>query len=193
MPSTPNPIVGPMGVVWTAVQQSLHNQKQAVKGLAAQAQQGAVYDQYGNIVSLTGSNLQQAVSIGATWIETAVSPSVPGGLTAAVFVSTGSNSGSIGIQNGTAGTIVPQGLATGTITLTKGSTAATIVITLSGTFATDQMIGAYVLNTVTGVTTQAITPGTYIDALSGTSITLSEPALETGTALYCAAAIFALS
>jgi hypothetical protein len=155
-----------MGPVWTPVTQALHNHKQAVKGLAGQAQQGNLYDQFTNCVEVAGSNLAQQVVIGASFGV--------GGVTVAT-----------GLANGTAGRASAQNVCTGTITLNKGSYNATLDGSPSGTFAAGMVIGA-----VDADGNGVISPGTTITAASGSAVTLSEYPLETGTALYCAACNF---
>lgn len=162
LPSTPPPIVGNLGPVWTPVFQSLQIGKQKAGHLAAAKQQGAVFDQWFNTVELSGSNLDQVVTIGAAFLQ--------GGVEVAT-----------GVANGTAGRIVQANLAIGTLTVTKNSTAATLVGTASGTFASGQQIGA-----ITAADVDVLTPGTTFTR-SGSSITLSLIALASGTALYCAA------
>lgn len=168
MPNTPSPIDGPLGPFWTAITQATAATKAKTAGLAAQAQQGGIYDRYLNTIELAASNLAQAVTIGASHGNAGVS------------VLTGQ-------PNGTAGRVTQQNLATGSIDLGTGSTAATVTTT-SGTFAAGMVIGAV---TATGAT--ALTPGTTITAVSGSTLTLSQAPAIAGSGLYCAAANFVLA
>lgn len=175
MPGSPKPVIDPrFGPAWTPPIQALQAQKQQALGLNAGATQGNIPDQWGNITQLSGSNLNQTVTIGA-------SHGVAG-----VQVGTG-------IPSGTSGLAVQSGPAITTITLTKGSTAATVGTVIGAALSPGQVIGAAdVSDPSSGTPTPAITPGTTIDAISGTSVTLSEPAAESGVGLYCAAAKFLL-
>lgn len=171
MPSTPDPIIDPLlGVVWTPIKQGMQRQKRQAASLAAAAQQQNYFDQYYNCVTVAGSNLNQVVTIGASHGH--------GG----VEVWTG-------IANGTAGSAVQQSLAIGTLTVTKGSTAATLVSTTSGTFSGGgNVIGAI---DASGNNVLSTMPGTTY-TISGSSVTLSQKALESGTALFCAQCVFSI-
>lgn len=168
MPNYPLPISGPLGPVWTPIFQAAHAQKQKAANLAAAQQQGATYDQWMNTIQVRGSNLNQVVTIGAQHLN--------GG----VEVWTG-------LSNGTAGTAVQTALAIGTLTVTKNSTAATLVSTASGTFTG----GGNVIGVVDASGNNVLTPGTTY-TISGTAVTLSQVALESGTALYAAQCVFSL-
>ncbi len=173
MPATPQPASGPLGPVWTPILQSAQMQKQKSANLAAAQQQGNLFDQYMNCVEVAGSNLNQIVVIGAYTFD-------PAEANGGVLVWTG-------IANGTAGRAVQTGLATGTLTVTKNSTAATLTATTSGTFSgSSHPIGA-----VDAVGNDVLTPGTTY-TISGTAVTLSKVALESGTSLYCASAVFSI-
>ena len=171
MPQLPQQIDGPQGPVWTAVGQSLANQKSKAAALASQAQQMGVQDRWGNMVLLEASNLQQVVTIGASFQQ------------AGVQVSTG-------LANGQAGSAWQANLATGTITLAEGSTSATLDSTASGVFAVGMTIGAVVTDATTGVTTSLLTPLTTITAVSGGTLTLSKAAAGSGSGVYAAACNF---
>jgi hypothetical protein len=173
MPNTPSPIDGPLGPFWTPVLQSTQASKAKAAGLAAQAQQGATYDRYLNVTSLSGSNLNQVVQIGGVSGD------------AGVFVGTG-------FASGTSGIATPSNVAAGRITCSANSNEVTLDSTASGTFAVGQQIGAYILN-ASGTTTDAILPGSVIASISGSTLTLTPPApaswavVLTGSGLYCAA------
>jgi hypothetical protein len=169
MPSSPQPIVGNLGPVWTPMLQAAMNQKQKAANLAAGKQQGGVWDQYQNCVELSGSNLDQIVTIGA-------GPLTGGG----VQVSTG-------LANGTAGRCTRQNQVVASVHLTAGSTTATIS-SPSGTFAAGMVIGA-----ATASGAEAITPGTTISSVSGSTVTLSQAAIASGSGLLCAAANFVMA
>lgn len=170
MPSTPQPIIGNMGIVWTPVVQALQTGKQKAANLAASAQQTNFFDAYYNCTTVCGTNLNQVVTIAATHMQ--------GG----VEVWTG-------IANGVSGMAVQTALAIGTLTVTKGSTAATLTSTASGTFSGGgNVIGAIDASDNDVLSTM---PGTTY-TISGTSVTLSQPALESGTSLYCAQAVFSI-
>lgn len=171
MPGTPKPIVDPrFGAFQTTMIQAAQRQQGQAAALAAGATQGNLVDQYGNTTQVSGTNLNQTVTIGA-------SSGQPG-----VLVGTG-------VPNGTTGTATQGALATGTITVTQGSTSATLASTISGLFAAAQVIGADTIpDPTTSVLTSAIVPGTTF-TISGTSITLSQAAAESGT-VFCAACTF---
>jgi hypothetical protein len=171
MPSTPSPIVGNMGVVWTPVVQALQTGKQKAANLAASQQQNCVFDRWMNCVEVSGSNLDQVVTIGA------------GHLNGGVEVGTG-------LASGTAGTAVQANLATGTLTVTKLSTAATLESTTAGTFAEGQVIGVI---DASDTDLLGVSPATTILEISGSSVTLSQPALDSGSGLYCAACNWTVS
>lgn len=176
MPGYPLPVGsnGPFSPHWNAVLQAIAAAQRATAELTAGATQGNLLDRWGNTVEVGGTNLSQIVIVGAAYRQ-------PG-----VQVST--------LLSG-AGRAKQVNLATGTITLTAGSTSATLVSTTSGTFGgagTNPIIGAVAVKDPTsGVTTPAIKPGTTYTISSGT-VTLSQPAAESGTALYCAAVNFVL-
>lgn len=169
MPSTPSPIINPaLGKTGTPLVQIMRSHGQQLRSQAAQAQQGNVFDAYYNCVQVSGSNLNQVVTIAAAFHQ--------GG----VEVSTG-------IANGTAGTAIQTALAIGTLTVTKGSTSATLTHTASGTFSgSGHVIGAIDANG-----NDVLTPGTTY-TISGTAVTLSQDALESGTSLYCASCVFSI-
>ena len=192
MPNTPSPFeVARQGRVGTPIVQAIRGHRQQISAQAAQAQQSGVYDQWMNTVSLSGSNLNQVVTIGALWkcagvevgtlLGTASAP-VAGiakqqNLVTATYTYAGANQ----VFEVTAG-----------ISTTRGSIAATLDSSLASAWAgtTGYTIGALDVTDLTAP--PAITPGTYIHAISGTSVTLSQAAAETGTGLYCAACEFVL-
>jgi hypothetical protein len=177
MPGVPDPVgIGPGGIppFWNAVLGAIKGQQQATNGLAGGAPAGWVPDQWGNVTELSGANLNQVVTIGA------------GHLQAGVLVSTG-------IPSGTAGHAVFSGPAITTITLTQGSISATVGTVTGAALAQGQVIGAALAtDPTTGTPTSAITPGTTIASVSGSSVTLSQGAAESGTSLYCAAGQYIL-
>jgi hypothetical protein len=175
MAGIPKPVVDPrFGPAWTPMLQAAQAAKQQTMALNSGAPQGNLLDQWGNTIQVQGSNLAQTVTIGA-------SHGVGG-----VLVSTG-------IPTGTSGLVVQSGPAITTITLTAGSTAATVGTVTGAGLAVGQVIGAAdVSDPSSGTPTPAIQPGTTIAAVSGTSVTLSQDAVEAGTSLYCAAARFVL-
>lgn len=168
MPSTPRPIVGILGPTWTPVHQSMQDSKRTLANLAAQAQQGSLYDRWMNTIEVSGSNLNQIVTIAAAWKQ--------GGVEVAT-----------GIADGTAGRAVQTALAIGNLTVTAGSTSATLTHTASGTFTG----GGNVIGAIDASGNNALTPGTTY-TISGTAVTLSKPALESGTALYAAQCVFSI-
>lgn len=175
MPGTPKPVgaSGGLPVVWNAVTQKFQSLDSRVTALEG-AHTPGVFDKWGNAVEVTGSNLNQIVTIGASHTV------------AGVKVATG-------IADGTAGRAVLSGPATTTITLTRGSTSATVGTVTGASLAVGQVIGAANVNDPsTGTATPAITPGTTITAVSGSSVTLSQGAAESGTNLYCAAGRYIL-
>lgn len=169
MPSTPNPIINPQfGPAWTPILQAAQAVKRSAANLAAANQQGSVFDQWFNCVQVGGSNLDQVVTIGAAFQQ--------GG----VEIWTG-------IANGTAGTAVQANLAIGTLTVTAGSTAATLTHTTSGTFSG----GGRPIGAIDSNGNDVLAPGTTY-TITGTAVTLSQAALESGTSLYCASATFSI-
>jgi hypothetical protein len=169
MPATPDPIVNPAhGKLGTPLVQGMRNHGQQLRGLAGAGQQTNFYDQWFNCVTVGGSNLNQVVTIAAAWKQ--------GG----VEVWTG-------IANGTAGSAVQTALAIGNLTVTSGSTTATLTHTASGTFTG----GGNVIGAIDANGNNVLTPGTTY-TISGVTVTLSKPALETGTALYAAQCVFAI-
>lgn len=177
MPGVPDPVgVGQNGLppFWTAVLGAIKDQQQATNGLAGGAPAGWITDQWGNVTELSGANLAQIVTIGAAHLQ------------AGVLVSTG-------LPAGTAGRAVFSGPAITTITLTKGSASATVGTVTGASLAKGQVIGAAIISDPSsGTPTSAITPGTTISNVSGTSVTLSQNAAESGSGLYCAAGRFVL-
>lgn len=172
MPGTSPPVgvSGPLNPWWNAVISAIRELQASVKALQAGAQQTVTVDQYGNAVIISGQ-LDQIVTIGAGFQQ-------PG-------VLVGTNLPATGQPN--AGLAVQQGLATGTITVAAGSTGATLDSTISGAFTSGQVIGAAnVSDPTSGLATSAIVPGTTF-TIVGSAITLSRPAVETGSGLYCAA------
>ncbi len=171
MPGTPAPVGpdGPMPTFISSMLQSIKNLQKQVSGLTQGAQQTNIVDQYGNTLLVVGQ-LNQTVTIGAA-------------------------QGQAGVQVGTAlpasgkpnvGLAIQQSLVTTTITTTSGSTSATVASATG--LGLGMVIGAANVNDPTsGTPTPAITPGTTISAISGTTVTLSQNAAETGTSLYCAA------
>lgn len=176
MPGTPKPVgaSGGLPVVWNAVTQKFQSLDSRVTALEG-AHTPGVFDKWGNAVEVTGSNLNQIVTIGASHTV------------AGVKVATG-------IADGTAGSASLSGPSTTTITLTQGSTSATVGTVSGAALDVGQVIGAANVNDPSnGTPTAAITPGTTISAISGSSVTLSQPAAESGTNLYCAAGRYILS
>ena len=175
MPGTPAPVGhrGPLDAWWAAILGGLESQASRIAALESGSTQGNLVDGSGNTIEVAGTNLAQTVVIGANLYA---SPA-----TAGVQVGTGLTG---------SGRAKQANLATGTLTTTKGSTAATLVSTASGTFTNGQVIGAAnVSDPSTGIATPAIVPGTTF-TISGAAVTLSQAAAESGTALYCAACNF---
>jgi hypothetical protein len=163
-----------MNPFWNATLQAIKTNQQRVNALTAGAQATNVTDQYGNTIQVTGPSLNQVVTIGA-------SHGVAG-----VQVWTG-------IAAGTAGIAVLSGPSITTVSLTKGSLSATVGSVTGAALAVGDVIGAAnVSDPSSGIAESAIAPGTTIDTVSGSSITLSQGAMESGTGLYCAAAKFIL-
>lgn len=175
MPGTPKPVVDPrFGPAWTPVLQNAQANKQQGAALSSGATQGNIPDQWGNTIQVSGSNLNQIVTIGASFGVTGVQVST-------------------GLPAGTSGLAVQSGPAITTITLTQGSTAATVGAVTGATLSLGQVIGAAdVSDPSSGTPTPALAPGTTIFRVSGTSVTLSQGAAESGTSLYCAATRFIL-
>lgn len=155
--------------------------KQNARNLAAAAQQDMTQDSLLNMTALRATNLNQAVPLGSV-INTAANTPVSGysaGQVPAVWVGTGLTG---------SGICKVSAIATGLITLTAGSTAATLVSAITGTFSGGgQTIGANTYNATTGVTSQALYAPATTYTISGTAITLSQPAILSGTSLYCVA------
>lgn len=172
MPGVNPPVgQGPGGipVIWNTVMQGIARSAARLAALESARYAGApLIDAYGNTLEISGTNLAGVVFIGASH-------------------------GQPGVQVGTGLTGTARakqtGLVTTTITLTKGSFAATVA---SGTGLSAGMVigAANVSDPSSGTATPAITPGTTIQAITGTSVTLSQKAAETGTGLFCAACNF---
>lgn len=185
MPGTPKPIIRPgFSPHWTTVIQGLEFGAMAQNMSNAGRNQGNVLDRYGNTTGLNGTDLNQTVTIGAGWLTSPLGP-YPDGPLAGVTVGTGLTGSGFAVQ---------QNLATGLITTTAGSTSGSITTVHSGTFAANQMIGAAdIADPTLGTPVPAIAPGTYISSITGSgpySVTLSQKAVESGTQLFCAAAVF---
>lgn len=172
MPATPAPVIDPRwGPHWSAVLQAMQAMQQQINQLTAGSTQGNLLDGAGNTVEVAGTNLSQVVTIGA--VSGAGSDASPG-----VMVGTGLTG---------AGRAFQQGLVTGLINLTAGSTAATLTTSPTNWLAGMVIGAADVTDPTSGTATPAIVPGTTITVASGTALTLSQAAAETGTGLYCAA------
>lgn len=171
MPGTPRPVVDPrFGPAWTPILQAAQNAKQQTMALNSGAQSINIVDQYGNTLEIAGSNLNQIITRGAAFMQ-------PG-----VLLGTG-------FSSGTAGRAAVHTELITTVTLTAGSTAATLGSAALGTLP----IGAAdVSDPSTGLATPAIVPGTNAIATGSTSITLSHPAAESGSGLYCVLAAWDL-
>jgi hypothetical protein len=175
MPGTPLPVAGPLGPWWTATLTAIQTLQQQAKALKASQATANITDAYGNTIELSGTNLSQIVTIGASFGQAGVQVGTNLPLSAGIPQS---------------GRAKQTNLATGTITTTAGSTAATLISTASGTFTSGQVIGAAnVSDPSSGIATPAITPGTTF-TISGAAVTLSQNAAESGTAIFCAAANF---
>jgi len=173
MPGTPGPVGknGPFSPHWNAVLGAIRGSQDGVRALQVGAQNTNILDQYGNTIQVSGSNLNQIVTIGSSFQQ------------AGVQVSTGIPSG--------AGLATQSGPSITSITLTKGSSSATVGAVSGAALAVGQVIGAQErLDPALGVQEPSLTPGTTIATVSGSSITLSQGAAEGGTNLYCAAARF---
>ena len=174
MPGT-QPTLGADGTIptpFTAIAQSLQSIGALTNSNATQTGI-VVLDQYQNAPVIIG-NLNQVVTIGAGWI---------------------SSNPVIGVEVGTGlsgfGIAYISAFAHTTIALTEGSTAATVAS--SSGFANGMVIGATVLEAPPMSDSTAppnyIEPGTTM-TFSGTSVTLSEDALLSGSGLYCCVATF---
>jgi hypothetical protein len=167
MPGVNQPVGhnGPIPAWWNAVIQQMQQMQADIKALQSGQQNTINVDANGNAIVIIGQ-LSQTVTIGAT-------------------------SGAAGVQVMTnlsgVGICVQQSLATGKITVTEGSTAATLDSTTGGTFVSGMVIGAAnVDDPSSGTATPAIVPGTTFTR-SGSAITLSQPAAESGNGILCAA------
>jgi hypothetical protein len=146
---------------------TISQMEQQIQALQVQLNyHGAIVDTYGNTLEFAAVNVNQTLTIGATTAQ-------PAG----VQVTTGLTG---------AGRAEQQGLVTTTISTSHGSTMATV--TNAAGLAIGMMIGAATVNG-----TSAIVPGTYISAISGTNVTLSQAAAESGSGLYCAACVWRLA
>lgn len=175
MPGSPQPAGadGPISPWWNSILQAIASLQQQVSLLTQGATQNQIIDGVGNTVEVSGTNLAQTVTIGASLLSSGTQPGVQ--------VQTGlTGAGRAGLT----------GLKTPTITLTKGSTSATVS---SATGLSNGMaIGA--LSVAPGISTgyvQALTPGTTF-TISGTTLTLSSPALVSGSGLFCACCLWQL-
>jgi hypothetical protein len=171
MPYPPAPVGnnGPINPFWNAIFQKMHSQGQGLAAVTQGAQQTITVDHYGNAIVILGQ-VNQTVTIGATHGQ------------AGVQVGTGLPAG--GAPN--ASLVVQRGLVTTTITTTEGNSSATVDSAVG--MVAGMVIGAAdVSDPSSGIATPAITPGTTIAGVSGTTITLSQDAAESGTAIACAA------
>lgn len=167
MPGYPLPTGRNAGlpIFWNSILQALQQHSQQIAALYAGSTQGNLIDGYGNTIEVAGTNISQVVTIGASF-------------------------GQAGVLVGTtltgAGRATQRGLVTTTITTFAGSMAATVA---SGSgLSMGMAIGAAdVSDPSSGVATPAIVPGTTISSITGTSVTLSQNAAESGTGLFCAA------
>lgn len=179
MPGTPQPVVDPRwGPHWTTIINAIRRTQQQTAAIASGQPAHNVLDQWGNTLYIVGQ-LAQVVTIGAGWDQT------------------GTGGASAGVQVGTAlplsghpntGIAKQSGLVTTTISTTAGSASATVASAANMTVG--MVIGAADVNDpANGVATPALKPSppTTITGISGTTITLSQPAAETGTGLFCAA------
>lgn len=187
MPANPKPAVDPRyGHQATGIVQALQATQARLMQVIAGQNQAVLTDGQGNCTEVSGANLFQIVFIGAV-----PGPSGSGGRPG-VQITTGIAQGVAGravVYSGTA--LAPRTIPTGTIALTKGSTAATLASTITGVFVNGLLIGAMdPSDPASGLAAPAITPGTTM-TISGTAVTLSQGALESGT-FYCAAATFQL-
>lgn len=167
MPATIKPAGsnGPIPAWWNAVLQAMQQMQADIKALQSGQQNTTLVDANGNAIVIIGQ-LSQTVTIGA-------------------------QSGVAGVQVMTnlsgVGVCVQQELATGTITVTAGSTAATLNSTTGGTFSSGLVIGAANIDDPSsGTATPAIVPGTTF-TITGSAITLSQQAAESGSGILCAA------
>lgn len=187
MPASPKPIFDARYGHLTPIAQALQFTQQKVAQQNAGANQGMIVDSNGNCTEVYGANLNQVVTIGST--AATGGPSGKPGVSITTGIAQGVGGRAV-VYSGTS--LSPRTIPTGTITLTRGSMSATLVSTLTGTFVNGLLIGAAnVTDPSSGLATPAITPGTTM-TIFGTAITLSAPAVESGTGLYCAAATFQL-
>ena len=158
---------GPIPAAFSSIGQSLQAHAAGIGGLAVQ-QNSVVLDQYANACLIIG-NLNQVVTIGAGWI---------------------SGSPVVGVEVGTGltgfGLAYPSAFAHTTITTTGGSTSATVAS--SSGFVNGMQIGATVYEVPPSLGSEQppnyIQPGTTM-TFSGTSVTLSQNALLSGSGLLC--------
>ena len=187
MPAVPDPVVGQLGAFWSGVFAAIRGNANQTSALTAGSIAGIIPDPNGNTFEVYGPNLLQTAVIGAKH-------GTPG---VQVLTNLGSAAAPVSgraIQSQVSSSPTPSqvGCVTTTVTLTQGSTAATLA---SGTgFVNGMVIGAAnVTDPSNGTATPAIVPGTTISSGGGTtSITLSQAAAESGSGLYCAACFFVL-
>ena len=186
MPGSPQPVGqnGSLGPWWNAVISALTSLQQQVASLKGGATQGPnIVDMFGNTVEVSGTNVDQTVTIGASHGQAGVQVMTAIGTPAAPIA------GRAIAQNAAADVTKPPWVTT-TITLTKGSTTGTVASATG--LANGMVIGAAnVSDPSTGIATPAIVPGTTF-TISGTTVTLSQAAAESGSGLFCAACFWRL-
>lgn len=165
---------GPYDPAWNAVIGAIQRHADGIGVTKNQPRSTqTVTDMWGNSNEVSGTNLDQTVTIGASHNQQGV------------LVST--NIGTAGAPiSGRAGA---TGVRTFTLQLQAGATAATASSTAGLTAG--MVIGALSVApsqpTVPYPTSLGLNPGTTISTIAGTLISLSENALVTGTGLYAAA------
>lgn len=193
MPGTPKPVVDPrFGPAWTPIIQGQQANKQQAAALNSGAQNTNIVDGLGNAIIIVGQ-VNQVVTVGAVYgqpgVQVGTGFPIPGDdprvSPTAGFVANFSNS-----------------FCWGTVTTTAGSNSCSFTIDPAspgtpGTGRQAQIGAANVSDPSLGTPTPAITPGTYVNAVSGGpsvyTVTLSQNAAETGSGLYCVICFWVLT
>ncbi len=171
MPLVPQPAGDANGLphFWSAFIQNAAATTRQAQQLVQGAQQTNVTDGWGNVTAISG-RIAEVVTIGAGHNQ-------PGVLVATPYAA----------SSGTTGLLVQVGSTVTTLISTTAGSISTTVSSATG-LASGMAIGAAdVSDPESGMAEPCITPGTTIASITGTSVVLSQAAVETGKGVYCAA------
>jgi hypothetical protein len=156
--------------MWNAFQQQINGASTVAAGAASNTVRFSL-DQYGNVNAIYGA-LDQVVEIGAAFQQ--------------YGVQVGTNLSGFGVAT-------PTDFAHTTISTTAGLTSATVAsgsgFVNGNVIGAIQVVGSFQEPDTTTIVNNVITPGTTY-TISGTSVTLSAPALITGSGFYVASCLW---